>query len=162
MCESFFDAVKLDYQAAFSREASIIGIIYRFLLDPGFQAVFLYRLYSLLYRSGPVGKVIGKLIWRLSVSLNACYLMPGAVIGGGLYLPHPVGVVLGEGVVIGKNVTIYQGVTVGVKNRKSGDYPVIGNNVTCYVGSCVFGRFVVADFTTVKAYEVLVARVSEE
>lgn len=63
-------------------------------------------------------------------------------IGTGFFLPHPYGVVIGEGAVIGENVQIFQNVTIGQKNGK---YPVIGNNCIIYPNAVVIGDIRIGD-----------------
>ena len=56
-----------------------------------------------------------------------------------LILPHPVGIVIGEGVVIGKNVVIFQNVTLGRANTYVNAYPSVGDNTIIYAGAVVLG-----------------------
>jgi serine O-acetyltransferase len=72
-----------------------------------------------------------------------CYLSPHAQIAPGLSLPHPTGIVIGEGVVIGPDCTIYQQVTVG--GRRAGDqarraYPRLANDVLVFAGAKIMGE----------------------
>lgn len=60
-------------------------------------------------------------------------------------LPHPLGIVIGEGVKIGKSCTIYQGVTIGRLNKETSAYPRIGNNVTIYTGAVIIGDITIGD-----------------
>lgn len=69
-----------------------------------------------------------------------CCISNKSSICDGLYLPHPMGIVIGEGVYIGKNVTIYQNVTLGRKNKDIAEYPTIGDNVTIYCNSVIIGN----------------------
>ncbi len=69
-----------------------------------------------------------------------CYISPKAEIGENFILPHPVGIVIGEGVKIGNNCIIYQNVTLGRKNRNIVEYPNIGDNVIIYSNSIVVGN----------------------
>ncbi len=78
-----------------------------------------------------------------------CCISPKAKIGENLTLPHPVGIVIGEGVEIGDNVTIYQNVTLGRKNKDIAEYPKIGNNVTIYCNSVVVGDISIGDNTVI-------------
>ena len=53
----------------------------------------------------------------------------GAQIGEGLFIPHPVGIVITRKAVIGRNFSIFQNTTIGQKNDASA--PIcIGDNVT--------------------------------
>lgn len=74
-----------------------------------------------------------------------CYIHPNAIIGEKFFLPHPVGVIIGEGVEIGKNTIIYQGVTLGRKYVDKADYPKVGNNVTIYANTIVVGDVKIGD-----------------
>lgn len=68
-------------------------------------------------------------LWGRSrlISSFGCDVAVGAVFSGALYLPHPVGIVIGSGVRIAGPVSLYQGVTLGTD--KSGGYPkLLGNN----------------------------------
>ena len=78
-----------------------------------------------------------------------CIIPGSAVVGSGLFLPHPLGVVIGAGAVIGRNCVLYQGVTVGkVKDEASG-YPTIGNDVVVYANSVIAGDVEVGDKVTI-------------
>ena len=68
-----------------------------------------------------------------------CIISPKAQIGKNLKLPHPIGIVIGEGVKIGDNCIIYQNVTLGRKNKDIAEYPTIGNNVIIYCNSTLVG-----------------------
>lgn len=69
-----------------------------------------------------------------------CCISQKSAICYGLFLPHPTGIVIGEGVKIGSNVTIYQNVTLGRKNKDIAKYPIIGDNVIIYCNSVVMGN----------------------
>lgn len=95
----------------------------------------LYRYYS-------------RYIQSLLVRRYSCCISPNAIIGKGLHLPHPVGIVIGASVIIGENVSIYQHVTLGglrtgdVKKRKQ---PRVGSRVCLFAHSIVLGDIVIAD-----------------
>lgn len=78
-----------------------------------------------------------------------CCISPKAQIGKNLTLPHPIGIIIGEGVKIGDNVTIYQNVTLGRKNKDISEYPKIGNDVTIYCNSVVVGDISIGDNTII-------------
>lgn len=78
-----------------------------------------------------------------------CIISPSAEIGYNFKLPHPVGVVIGEGVKIGNNCIIYQNVTLGRKNRDIAEYPAIGDNVTIYCNSVLVGNINIGDNTII-------------
>lgn len=60
-----------------------------------------------------------------------------------LKLPHPVGIVIGEGVRVGERVTIYQNVTLGGARRgdwAASNYPTIGDDTIIFAGAVVVGK----------------------
>jgi serine O-acetyltransferase len=87
-----------------------------------------------------------------------CYIHLGARIGPGLKLPHPVGIVIGEGVVIGARCTIYQHVTLGGRRLgdwRDGKYPTLGEDVVLFCGAVVLGALEIGDRVTVGANSVV-------
>ena len=59
-------------------------------------------------------------------------------LGGGLFLPHPNGIVIHPAAKIGPNCMIYQQVTIGVIANASGA-PVIGGHVDIGAGAKILG-----------------------
>lgn len=102
-------------------------------------------------RWGGPGRCISALIWRINVLISGCYLSPRADIGPGLALPHPTGVIIGDGVELGPNATIYQHVTLGTKRFGTNNYPRLGQYVTCYPGSVIVGSVTLGDGVVVGA-----------
>lgn len=74
---------------------------------------------------------------------------PGAIIVGALYVPHPVGIVVGQGVVIEDGVTLYQGVTLGASGR--GGYPRLEERSVVYPNAVVVGGVVIGRDARVSA-----------
>lgn len=80
----------------------------------GILASIIVRAQQCLYRAGYIRSA-----WFLrtvGIILMGADFVPGTTIGTGLYLPHPVGIVVGPGVRIGNNVMLGQGVTAGVRH----------------------------------------------
>lgn len=113
-----------------------------FFLEPAFFTVVLFRFSQYLVSRKFTG--LSKLIWRINVFFSGCYLSPSSKVGPGFALPHPTGVVVGEGAILGSNVVLYQSVTLG-RDIKTGKYPKIGSNVICYPGSIVLGGINIGD-----------------
>lgn len=87
-----------------------------------------------------------------------CYLSPSAQIGPGLALPHPNGIVIGEGAVIGAGCTIYHQVTLGGRrlgDQSRGAYPQIGDNVVIFAGAKLIGQITIGDGATIGANAVV-------
>ena len=87
-----------------------------------------------------------------------CYIHRKARIGSGLKLPHPVGIVIGEGVVIGERCTLYQHVTLGgrrIGDWRGGHYPTLGDDVVVFCGAAVLGALEIGDRATIGANSVV-------
>lgn len=125
-----------------------------FLTHPEYKAVVIYRWFLSFYAKGGIHRAISKFLWLRTIKNTGCFLSPKATIGKGLSLPHPTGIVIGDGSVLGDNVTIYQNVTLGQKGGTDA-YPTIGNNVTIYAGACLIGDITIGDGAVVGANSVV-------
>lgn len=131
-----------------------------FLINPGFQAILLYRLGHWAYYHN---RLINP-FWYLYITLARFHrlfhkieLPPSAKIGANLYLPHPYGLVMAGGVMIGNNCTISAWSVLG-HLRKDGN-PKIGNNV--YIGphSCILGKIEIGDNSVIGACSLVIESV---
>lgn len=106
--------------------------------------------------------LFGKLFSILNVLLFGIEVSPKVKIGGGLFLPHTVGTVIGAAS-IGKNCTIMQGVTLGASEMDLGfdatRRPIIGNYVTIGSGAKVIGHITVGDHAKIGANAVVLCDV---
>ncbi len=115
-----------------------------FLLKPGFQAVFLFRLSFFFHQKGLI--YFPWLIMRINQFFTGAEIDFNTQIGEGMLLPHANGVTIARGAKIGKRFTIFQNATVGHQGfHKIEDYPVIGDNVIVYAGGRVLGGIKVGD-----------------
>ncbi|MEO8021601.1 MAG: serine O-acetyltransferase [Polaromonas sp.] len=109
-------------------------------------------------RLGPLTKLFS----MLNVLIFGIEVSPQVQIGGGLFLPHTVGTVLGAEC-IGDNCTIMQGVTLGTSEPDMGftvsERPVIGNNVLIGAGAKVIGRIKIGDHAKIGANAVVLCDV---
>ncbi len=87
------------------------------------------------------------------ITKRNCDISNNAVIGKNLSLPHPIGIVIGNGVVIKDNVMIFQQVTLGSHGKKNGEmkYPVIESGVKIYSGAKVIGGVRIGQNATIGA-----------
>ena len=126
----------------------------------GFQAVVLYRVSHRLHQRG--WTYLPWFLSRVSVALTGAEIEFNAQIGPGMFVAHPVGIVVGRGTVIGAGVTLFQGVTFGVKSwhpdqiRK---FPRVGNNCFFFSGAAVLGGVTIGDNCIVGAHAVVTADV---
>ncbi|UDM38212.1 hypothetical protein LIS44_14690 [Acinetobacter haemolyticus] len=137
-----FSNIKGDIEA-YNKKVGLFNLIYLIFFNSGFFTIFLFRCYSYLYKKNLILKVISKIIQRMHEVLTSCYFSPLAKIEAGLKLPHPVGIVIGEGVSIGKNNTLYQGVTLG--KGPDNKYPIMGNHCVIFANSVLIGEIVLSD-----------------
>jgi serine O-acetyltransferase len=141
--------LKEDIRMVGGKPPSFVRFLGLLFMDSGFLAVFLFRIYSRLYRNNVLLKVLAKIIWRFSVFFCGCYLQPQARIGKGFCLPHPIGVVVGEGASIGEFVKVYQSVTLG--QGSCNEYPIIQDNVTIFAATTIVGKITIGSGSTVGA-----------
>ena len=122
----------------------------------GFQAVLLYRVSYWLHERGFV--YLPWFLSRLSIAITGAEIEFNAQIGPGLFIAHPVGIVVGRGTVIGSQATLFQGVTFGVRSwhpdaiRK---FPKVGNKCYFFAGAAVLGGVTIGDNCIVGAHAVL-------
>lgn len=146
--------------SAYGYKASPSGLMQALLFSPGFAVTLTHRIAFFLYPRNVLTRVIAKILWRLNIIASGCYISPTSKIGAGLYLPHPTGIVLGDGVVIGENATIYQGVTMGVAKRgRSSDYPQVGNDVVIFASAILIGGVKIGDGARVGAQSLVLSDV---
>ncbi|HBN7185673.1 TPA: serine acetyltransferase [Escherichia coli] len=116
------------------------------IFSPRLFCVFLYRTSSFFYQKRM--KLLSKFFSLINFLLFKVEISPLCSIGGGLFLPHPISIVIGANS-IGENCTIFQNVTIGAKtldivyNRNV--RPLIGNNVTISAGAVVVGPVAIND-----------------
>jgi len=113
------------------------------LLDNGFQALIAYRMASTFRRWGV--PFVPALCRRLSIAFCGIDILPQAEIGGGCYIPHGVGLVVGGATVIGDDCTLLQGVTLGEARFDETSCPRVGDRVTLGAGAKILGGITVGD-----------------
>ena len=141
-----FDVIRADLHANTGRR-KLRHAITAFLFNPGFAAILLHRLALPLIRT-PLDK-LGMVIWAWNTRRCGCFFHLDSEIGPGLFLPHPVGIVIGQGVRVGPRATLYQSVTLG--KAKGDAYPALGADVTVYPNSVIIGSIVIGDGAIVGA-----------
>ncbi len=80
-------------------------------------------------------------------------IKPGADVGGGLYIAHPIGTVV-SAECIGENCTIIAGVTIGLRGTHR--FPRIGNNVFIGAGARILGDIDIGDDAVIGANAVVI------
>ncbi|WP_051471565.1 hypothetical protein [Patulibacter minatonensis] len=145
----FRELVWADYEAHYHykeepAERRRLLFLPRLLTNSSLHATLLIRL---------VQKAPGATTWlwrRLLLALHGCDVGRQTVIGPGLQMTHPTGIVVGVNTSIGAGVTLMQGVTVSPVTtnwRVGGEMGVlhIGDGVTVFANAGVFGPITVGD-----------------
>ena len=128
--------------------------------NPRMVPVVLLRLAEFFHGHRP--GLLAKLFSMFNVLVFGIEVSPQVQIGGGLFLPHTVGTVIGAER-IGDNCTIMQGVTLGTSEPDMGftvsERPVIGNDVLIGAGAKVIGCITVGDHAKIGANAVVLCDV---
>lgn len=131
-----------------------------YVIHPRMWPVVLFRL-SYFFTQNHLG-IVGKIFSILNQILFSCDIARNAKIEGGFYLPHPVGVVVGETAVIGKNCILHQGVTLGDRGEcHEGSDPQLGDYIEIGTGAKVLGAVHLGNYVRVGANSVVLKDVAE-
>jgi serine O-acetyltransferase len=93
--------------------------------------------------------MMARIMTEWAHSKTGCDIHPGAKIGGGFFIDHATGVVIGETTEIGEGVKLYQGVTLGALSLPKDDsghiirgrkrHPTVEDGATLYANATVLG-----------------------
>jgi serine O-acetyltransferase len=126
------------------------------LLDPGIQAVVLYRASNWLYRKHVL--VVPQILQWLNQFITNAYIAPAATIGPNFTIKHSVGIVIGATSVIEDHVTIFHGVTLGSTDisDEGKRHPTIKSGVLIGAGAILLGNITIGEQTIIGAGAVVV------
>lgn len=163
---SLKETLRADIKAIGSpRGMNVFSQIFLLFVCPGYLVIFLYRVAAACRSKGGLGRLMSKLLWRINIFLTGCYISPKADIGAGCCMPHPTGIVIGEGAKIGTNSYIFQNVTIGQRHSDNeedpGLYPSIGDNVKIFAGAVILGAIRVGHGANVGANAVVLKDVPD-
>lgn len=131
---SLLEAIKADIKRYGGIRKSISFI--------GFWVVLSYRIANFCYKKKI--DLLGILVQFVVQIFTNCEISRKAVIGKGLVIYHPVGIVIGPHILIGNKATILPHVFVGHDNVKIEDFtkdvPLISDNVYIGAGSKIIGN----------------------
>ena len=128
-----------------------------FTFKAGFQAVVLYRISHWCHEKG--WTYPAWLLARLSIAWTGADIEFNAEIGPGMFISHPVGIVIGRGTRIGRGVTIFQGVTCGVRSWHPDEitkFPTIGTNCRLFAHASVLGGIRIGDDCVIGAHALVI------
>jgi serine O-acetyltransferase len=140
----------------YGTKEGVLSFLRTFYLNVGFQSVLVFRFQSLLYEKRMLG--LSYLFHHLNFYFFGIDILPGAIIGPGLRIEHPSGIVIGAQVKIGSHCTIMQGVTLGasrVLENNDNNFPEIGQRVLIGANASVLGGILVSDDTKIGAHSLV-------
>jgi serine O-acetyltransferase len=106
-----------------------------------------------------VGRLLRRIVWWANCRMFSAEIAIVTEIAGGLYVPHPYGIVIGSAS-IGRGVTILQNVTIGKRGDEEND-PVIEDGVELFAGAVVIGPVRLGRNSKVGANSVVISDVPE-
>ncbi len=129
-----------------------VGAAIDVLALPGTWAVILFRLAAFCHRSHL--RPFSRMLFFLNVVLFGADLAPGAQVGPGLSIPHPVGCGWGSGLTVGLNVIMTGAArfgTAAAQDEGRMGQPTIGDEVVLLDGAKAMGPVMIGDRAVVGA-----------
>ena len=157
MLAGILGEIRADVATARDRDPSAQGVSTAEILASwaGVQALLAHRVAHAIRDAGV--PFAPRAIAYLSRFVTGIEIHPAAKIGGGFFIDHGSGVVIGETAEIGEGVTLYQGVTLGGTGLQPGKrHPSLGDNVTVGSGAKLLGPIFVGDGAKIGANTVVV------
>ena len=141
------------------------SVLMRCLSNPGMVASLVLRAQQKAFQAGRVR--LAFLLRSLGMFLVSADFVPGMDVGPGLLMPHPNGVVIGNGLRVGANVTFGGGITAGVKqpdvdpDEEGQGYPTICDGAIILANAVLAGPVTVGSYAQVGANSVVLTDVAE-
>lgn len=140
-----------DVLAAYQGDPAARSVDEVMICYPGVMAVIHHRLAHELYRLGV--PLLARVVAEIAHGETGIDIHPGATIGGGFFIDHGTGVVIGETAILGERVRLYQAVTLGAKSFPAADdgslrkglprHPIVEDDVVIYAGATILGRITI-------------------
>jgi serine O-acetyltransferase len=156
------DPTTREYKGAIAadlfRYAGVLGVgafLRTFRTEAGFRLIFWMRTVQFLLshrKRIPGAHRLAAWFYHRNCVRCAVQISLRASIGHGLYLPHPLCIVVHGDCVIGENCTLSHGVTLGSSSRGGGaNVPRVGNRVFFGPGAVAFGDITIDDGAAIGA-----------
>ncbi len=152
--EGFFQIIRLDLSRLSQQSSGEKRVVqYWKIVHPRFIPVLILRLAQLCHAT-VIFRPLSVLLTWINLFLFGIEVTPRCRIGGGLFLPHTSGTVIGA-TSIGGNATIFQGVTLGAKfadmSYTQATRPVLEDDVVIGAGAKVLGGITIGSGARVAA-----------
>lgn len=155
--ETVWQKIRADLERYAERERARVSLAFTLrmiLLTPGFQFVLARRLQEIAAKVPLVGRLLRRILWWATCVAYGSEIAMGAEVSGGLYIPHPYGIVVGEAK-LGRNVSLLQNVTIGRRSAEFPGDPLIGDGVMISAGAVVIGNITIGEGATIGANAVV-------
>ena len=153
-----FKTLRGDIQSVLARDPAARNWLEIVLCYPGLHAIWGYRVSHWLWTRGC--KLVARWVSHLARALTGIEIHPGAVIGGGFFIDHGMGVVIGETAEVGADVTLYHGVTLGGTSLAKGKrHPTLGDRLVVGAGAKILGAITIGEDSRIGANAVVVKSV---
>ena len=130
-----------------------------YLYNPRFRILLNHRIGKFFFKSNNfLLRQIGIYYKTRLITKRSCDISYNAYIGKRLRMPHPIGIVIGEGSVIKDDVMIFQQVTLGSHGKKGSltkQYPVIETGVKIFTGAKIIGGVTIGENSIIGANAVV-------
>lgn len=156
--QPMFTQIRRDIKVIFQRDPAARSTSEIIFCYPGFHALLFYRISHWLWRNRLL--FLGRFFSNIGRFFTGIEIHPSAKIGGGFFIDHGMGVVIGETTEIGENCTIFQGVTLGgVSLDKGKRHPTLMDNVIVGAGATILGPVTIGSNSRIGAGSVVVNEV---
>ena len=162
MAETIAHKVRADakmWARAWKLELTFGLFLRLFLLEPGFQLAFSLRVMELAAKVPGIGKILRRLVWYMTARSFGCDIGVEVQAGGGLYFPHPFGIVIHSHSKIGRNVTLLQNVTLGIVDPSNPGCPVLEQGAWVNAGAKLLGPVIIGADAVIGANAVVLVDV---
>ncbi len=161
---TFLELVRMDLRAAVENDPAARGplaAIEVIVTYPGFHAILLHRMTHGLGNMGI--PLLPRMLSILNRFLTGIEIHPGARIGGGFFIDHGMGVVIGETAIVGDNCTLFHQVTLGGTGKETGKrHPTLLDNVVIGAGAKILGNITLGNNAYVGSNSVVLTNVPDD
>lgn len=123
-------------------------------------AVKMHLIANRLWRGGPIGRVLSKIVYWLTRLLTLADIDPRAQLDPTVVITHGSGVVIGETATVGANTRIMPGVVIGARDWSAAKrHADVGASVEIGTGAKILGPVIVGDGARIGANAVVLHNV---
>lgn len=156
--------LKLDmaaWQLAWQKPFSLPLLARLMLLEAGYQFVLWLRIIEFVRRIPIVGVACQTILQYVINIIFGCDINKRSYLGGGLFVAHPNGIVIGADVVIGERVSLGHQTTFGRVRSQDHTAPVVLDGADISAGAKVLGGIIIGRNAVIGANAVVIKDVPD-